>query len=167
MLIETTRLIIREFTLEDDAFIIDLLNTPGWLRFIGDRNIKTTEDAHTYLQNVPLASYDKNGFGLWCVVLKENNTPIGMCGLIKRDTLEHIDIGFAFLPQYNGKGYAFEAAEATMQYTTGKLGIDHVVAITSTDNESSGKLLEKIGFRFERIIQFPDDEEVLKYYSNK
>ncbi|MEO8086158.1 MAG: GNAT family N-acetyltransferase, partial [Bacteroidota bacterium] len=99
---ETAQLIIREFTTGDTSFIIELVNTPSWIRYIGERNIKTDEDALAYLEKGPMKSYAENGFGLYCVELKLVNVPIGMCGLIKRATLEDVDVGFAFLPAYEG-----------------------------------------------------------------
>jgi len=107
-ILHTERLVLRKFTVEDTAFIIELLNTEGWLKYIGNRNVKTTEQAKEYLQNGPMKSYEENGFGLALVQLKTNQKPIGMSGLIKRNYLEHPDIGFAFLPGYTGHGYAFE-----------------------------------------------------------
>ena len=163
--LETERLILREFTFGDAEFIISLLNSPGWLQFIGDRNVKTIDDAKNYLLNGPMKSYSENGFGLSMVETKNGHTPIGMCGLIKRVTLEDIDIGFAFLPEFAGKGYAYEIASAMMAHAKNVLGINKIVAITVEDNEHSIKLLNKIGLKFEKRIQFPEDEEVLMLFS--
>jgi len=163
--LETERLILREFTFGDAEFIISLLNSPGWLQFIGDRNVKTIDDAKNYLLNGPMKSYSENGFGLSMVETKNGHTPIGMCGLIKRVTLEDIDIGFAFLPEFAGKGYAYEIASAMMAHAKNILGINKIVAITVEDNEHSIKLLNKIGLKFEKRIQFPEDEEVLMLFS--
>ena len=148
IILETDRLILREFNTDDAAFILLLLNNPGWLRYIGDRNVKTMDDAKNYLLNGPMKSYYENGFGLSLVELKENHLPIGMCGLIKRETLEHVDIGFALLPEYAGKGYAYEIAAATMAHAETHLGITEIVAITTEDNEHSIRLLNKIGLAF-------------------
>jgi [ribosomal protein S5]-alanine N-acetyltransferase len=161
---ETERLILREFNFEDTAFIVNLLNTEGWLRFIGDRGVKTPEDAERYLQNGPMKSYEINGFGLWRVSLKTDDTPIGMCGLLKRDTLEHIDIGFAQLPEFAGQGYAFEAANTVMQMAKNQMNIDHIVAITDVDNEKSIALLGKIGMRLEKEVLMPGSEKPLLYF---
>src|SRR5678815_4161900 len=120
--IETDRLILRRFTAEDAPFILELLNEPSWLRFIGDKGVRTLGDARDYIRKGPVAMYARYGFGLEVAALKESGLPIGMCGLIKRDTLEDIDIGFAFLPRFWGKGYAHEAAAATMEYGKGTLG---------------------------------------------
>jgi RimJ/RimL family protein N-acetyltransferase len=121
-ILETERTRLREFRLDDTAFIIELLNSPGWIKFIGQRNVKTDEQAADYLRNVPLKSYRAHGFGLWLVEQKDDRKAIGMCGIIKRDQLENPDIGFAFLPDYAGKGYAFETASATLSFAKDHLG---------------------------------------------
>ncbi len=151
--IETPRLIIRRITPDDAEFIVELLNEPDFIYYIGDRGVRNTEDAIQYIQNGPAASYERNGFGLYAVTLKDSGTPIGMCGLIKRDTLDDIDIGFAFLERYRAQGYGYEAASAVMDYGRNTLQISRIVAITSTDNEASRALLEKIGLRLEKVIQ--------------
>lgn len=145
---DTERLTLRRFTPDDAAFILELVNEPSWLRFIGDKKIHTLEDARKYLVNGPMAMYDRVGFGLYMVEEKGTGVPAGMCGLIKRDTLEDVDIGFAFLPRFWGKGYAYEAAAATMRYGQDVLKLPRIVAITSPDNESSIRLLEKIGLKY-------------------
>ena len=129
-ILQTERLILSEFTFDDAPFIIEIVNTPKWLQFIGNRNVKTIDDAKNYLANGPLKSYKKFGFGLYKVTLKKENIPIGMCGLIKRDTLEHPDIGFAFLPQHEKKGYAFESAFATLVYAKANFKLQRIVAIS-------------------------------------
>ena len=161
--LETDRLTFRQLTLADAPFIVELVNTPGWLRFIGERNIKTSEQAENYLKNGPIASYAQNGFGLYGVELKSEKTPIGMCGLIKRETLPDPDIGFAFLPEFTGSGFAFEAANAVMSLATNTLKLPVVLAITLPENEPSRKLLEKIGLKFVRMISSPDKEELMLY----
>jgi len=163
IILETDRLILREFDTNDAAFILILLNNPTWLQYIGDRNIKTMDDARNYLLNGPMKSYEVNGFGLSMVEIKEDKTPIGMCGLIKRETLEHADIGFALLPEYAGKGYGYEIANATMAYAKNKLKLEKIVAITSTDNEYSIKLLNKIGLNFEKMIRFDPTEDLMLF----
>lgn len=165
-ILETERLSLREFCNEDSAFIIELVNSPGWLANIGDRNIKNEEQAINYLENGPMKSYALNGFGLWMVELKNEKTPIGMCGIIKRDTLELPDIGFAFLPGYHGKGYAFEIAKAVMIYANETLKLPTILAIVIPENGRSIKLLEKIGLQFEKRFCFPNStEELLRYRS--
>lgn len=160
--LETERLVLRRLTVEDAAFMLGLLNEPSWLRFIGDRGVRTLEDARRYLLDGPIAMYERLGFGLYATTLKgEASAPIGICGLVKRDGLEDVDIGFALLPKFWGKGYAHEAAAAVMDYAKSVVGLERVVAITSVDNESSARLLEKIGLRFERMVRLtPDGEEI-------
>jgi RimJ/RimL family protein N-acetyltransferase len=151
---ETDRLVLRHFTRDDATFILELVNEPGWKKYIGDRGINTLDDARTYIENVPVASYEKHGFGLWAVGLKESGELVGMCGLIKRDTLEDVDIGFALLSRFEGSGYAREAADATLAYARDQLGLRRVVAITTQDNDRSGSLLERIGMHFkEPVVQ--------------
>ena len=167
-LIITDRLIIRKFKLDDAAFILKLLNEPDWLKFIGDRNIHSLEDAKNYLVNAPLTSYNKYGFGPYLVALKENEIPVGMSCLIKRDTLEHVDIGFAFLKEYKGKGFALESVTATKKYAHEFLKTGALVAITNTDNESSIKLLNKLGFHLnKKILLNGETEEVLLFVESQ
>lgn len=165
-ILETERLRLREFTLEDTAFIIELLNTPGWLQFIGDRNVRTEEQAAAYLQNGPIKSYAENGFGLLLVETKDDATPIGMCGILKRANLDTPDIGFAFLPRFNGQGYAFEVASALLSYAKVHLSMPTVSAITLPHNGRSIRLLERLGFKFIKPFCFPNSEEELLLYSN-
>ncbi|HST53730.1 MAG TPA: GNAT family N-acetyltransferase [Pyrinomonadaceae bacterium] len=164
--LETDRLILRRLSTDDAEFILRLVNEPSWLRFIGDRGVRSVADARAYILNGPLEMYSRLGFGLYLVELKEEGVSIGLCGLIKRDTLEDVDIGFAFLPEYWGRGYAFEAASAVMAYGRDALGIKRIVAITSADNDSSARLLEKLGFRFERMIKFSVDSEEVKLFNS-
>ena len=164
-LLETERLILRRFTVHDTAFIIELLNTEGWIKYIGEKNVKTSEEARAYLENGPLKSYRNNGFGLALVELKEDHVPIGMCGLISRDYLDHLDVGFAFLPNYTGHGYAFEIVTKTIEYAFDELRQEKLLAITLPQNYSSIKLLTKIGFTFSRKVIAPDTNEELCLYS--
>jgi RimJ/RimL family protein N-acetyltransferase len=161
---ETQNLFIHRLTEDDAAFILQLLNSPGWLQQIGDRGVRTIDDARDYLLKGPMSSYEKNGFGLMCVSLKTDDIPIGICGLIKRDTLDDVDIGFALLPGYEGKGYAYEAAAAIMTLAA-KLNMVRVVAITLPTNIKSVKLLERLGLSFEKMIRLPGDEEELMLMS--
>lgn len=165
IILETNRLVLREFILEDTTFILHLLNSPGWLQFIGDRNVKTEAAAIQYLENGPLKSYRDNGHGLYAVTLKEENILIGMCGILKRPSLEHPDIGFAFLPAYTGKGYAFEAASATIQYAHQNLNLPTLCAITDPANTSSIRLLEKLGMTFTKSIITTEASEMLLLYT--
>ena len=162
-ILETERLLLRQFSITDTTFIIELVNSPGWLAFIGDRNIKTEKEAVEYLRNGPLKSYEVNGFGLSLVEMKNDMTPIGMCGILKRDSLENPDIGFAFLPEYMGRGFAFEIANATMTYAKNILKLPVILAITVPGNKRSIKLLEKIGLKFSRIISQNIDEQLMLF----
>jgi RimJ/RimL family protein N-acetyltransferase len=155
-ILETERLIIRHLTQDDGKFILELLNEPGFIRNIADRGVRTIDDAHAYIHSGPVASYAKNGFGLFAVELKETGLPIGMCGLIRRDVLPDVDIGYALLERYWNKGYAHEAAAAVLSYGYKTIGLKHIVAITALDNDASAKVLEKIGLQFDSIIDLPD-----------
>jgi RimJ/RimL family protein N-acetyltransferase len=151
LVLETERLLLRPSTTDDASFVLTLLNEPSFLRFIGDKKVRNLEDARQYLLNGPIATYERYGFGLLLVELKDSNTPAGMCGLLKRDELPDPDIGFAFVPAYWGKGFAFEAASAVMNDARERLKLKRILAIVSPDNDSSIKLLERLGMQFERI----------------
>lgn len=153
--LETERLTLRWLAAGDAPFILKLLNDPGWLQFIGDRNVRTIEDARKYILSGPAAMVERLGFGLYLTERKADGEPVGICGLIKRDGLDDVDIGFAFLPAFCGCGYAFEAAAAVMILGKGKLGLNRIVGITAPDNATSIKLLEKIGMKYERTLQLP------------
>lgn len=161
IIFETERLILRKLDLEDDAFIVSLLNTPQWLQYIGDRNVHSLADARAYLLKGPMASYEKNGFGLSLVALKDSGTAIGMCGLLRRDTLDAPDIGFAFLPEYAGKGYGYEIASSLIAYARSAWNLDRILAITLPDNLRSLQLLKKMGFQFQRNIKFNNEDLLL------
>ena len=166
-LIETERLTLRKLSVEDAPFILRLVNEPSFLQFIGDKGVRNLEDARQYILNGPVASYAQNGFGLFLVQLKANKAPLGMCGLLKRETLEDVDIGFAFLPEFWNKGYAFEAAAGVLSYAKDVLKLPRIVAITNKDNDASGKLLEKLGFHFDRLIKLSDDKAELKLFVSR
>ena len=158
-ILETERLILRQMTVDDDEFIFELVNEPAFIRNIGDKGVRTLEDARDYILTGPVASYAKFGFGLYVVELAETGMPTGICGLLKRDSLENVDIGFAFLVKFWGKGFAHESAAAVMEYGRSALGIKRIVAITSPDNEGSIRVLGKLGLRFERMIRMPGSDE--------
>lgn len=166
VILETVRLRLREFNLQDAAFIIELLNSAGWIKFIGDRNVKTLNDAEKYLENGPLKSYREFGYGLSMVELKSGNSPIGMCGIINRAALDVPDIGFAFLPNFEGKGYGFEIAYAIMKHARVDLKLTALVAISLPANVRSVKLLEKLGFKFLKTTVDPVTAEELLLYKN-
>ncbi len=162
---ETERLVLRRVTEEDAPFILELLNDPDWLRYIGDRKVRTLEDARGYIQTGPMAMYARHGLGLYLTELKDGGAPIGLCGLLRRDGLADPDIGFAFLPAFRGRGYASEAAAATLEYAKNTLSLKKVVAITSPDNGRSGRLLDKLGMRFERMIRLAPEADEVKLFS--
>ena len=164
--LETKRLTLRHLSPETDAeFILQLLNEPSFLQYIGDKSVRTLDDARGYIRNGPMKSYEENSFGLYQVSLKENGSAIGICGLIKRDGLPEPDIGFAFLPEYWSKGYAHESAAEVMRHARDVLRLDRILAITSPDNEASGRLLRKIGLRFERLIRLSEEADEVKLFS--
>lgn len=146
MTLVTDRLIVRPFTFDDCDFIINLLNQESFIRYIADKNVRNTDDAKQYLLAGPMASYDKFGFGLSMVMLKSTDTPIGMCGLLKRDELNHPDLGYAFLPKYCGAGYALESAKAVLAAGVEKYNLSTVLAVTLPDNARSNHLLQQAGF---------------------
>ncbi len=164
ILITTERLEIREFTSDDTAFIFKLVNSPNWLKYIGDRGVKTTYDALLYISDKIIDSYVINGYGLYCIQLKDTSEPIGMCGLVKREGLEQPDLGFAILPEYEKNGYAFEATEGILQYSKNELKITNIVAITTAENLSSISLLQKLGFSFKNKMWLPNlDKDMMLF----
>ena len=152
--LETERLRLRQFAESDAAFVLELLNEPSWLRFIGDRGVRTLDDARGYITNGPQAMYARHGFSLLVVERTTDGAALGMCGLIKRDTLDAPDIGYAFLPRAWGQGYAREAAAAVLAYGHRALGLPRILAITDPENAASIKLLEDMGMRFVEVIPF-------------
>jgi RimJ/RimL family protein N-acetyltransferase len=162
---ETDRLVVRRLTVEDAPFILRLLNEPSFLQHIGDRGVRNLADAKQYILSGPVASYAAHGFGLFLVELKEPRHPIGICGLLKRDALDDVDIGFAFVPESWLKGYAFESASATLAYARETHRLKRVVAITSPDNVASINLLVKLGFYFDRMVLMPGDKVEVKLFS--
>jgi ribosomal-protein-alanine N-acetyltransferase len=165
--IETDRLRIRKLSLDDAEFILRLLNEPSFIQNIGDRGVRTPDDARAYILNGPIASYETHGFGLCLVELKKPLTAIGICGLLKRDALEHPDIGYALLPEFWSRGYAYESATAVIDYGRDVLGLKRILAVVNPDNSQSIRLLEKIGFRFQRPIRLSaDSPEVLLFSLN-
>lgn len=157
MRIETARLSLTELTAADAEFIRGLLNEPSFLRFIGDRGVHTTEDAKRYIRDGPAAMIARHGFGLLRVGLKPQDTPIGICGVLRRDALPDPDLGFSLLPAYWSQGYAFEAAQAALRDARARGVAGRVLAIVAPDNAPSMRLLVRLGFRFERLTRLPDD----------
>ncbi len=162
-ILRSERLELRELELEDDEFILKLLNDDGFLRFIGDKGVRTRDDAREYLSKGPIDSYRRYGFGLYLTSLR-GGTPIGMCGLVKRDALPDVDVGFAFLKQYWARGYAAESAAAVLAYGKEQLRLSRIVAITAPENCGSIAVLHKIGLRFERMIRLAGDSQELKLF---
>jgi len=161
----TGRLLVRQFVIADAEFIVELLNQPSFIRFIGDKKVRTVDDARSYITTGPVESYKQNGFGLYLVQLKSTNKPIGMCGILKRESLPDPDLGFAFLPEYWGKGYAFEAASAALDQARDDFRLPRILAITNPDNDASIKLLAKLGFQFERVMKLSSDSDEVKLFS--
>jgi RimJ/RimL family protein N-acetyltransferase len=157
-LLETGRLALREFTDTDAAFVLRLVNEPSFLRYIGDRGVRTLDDARKYIAEGPVAGYARDGHGLMRVDRRSDGATLGMCGLLKRDALPEPDLGFSFLPEYWSQGYALESARAVMRHARETLGLGRILAITTRDNAPSMRLLDKLGFRFERMIALGNEE---------
>ncbi len=165
LVLETDRLFLRQLSTEDAEFILELVNEPSWLRFIGDKGVRTIDDACKYILQGPVASYERFGFGLYLTELKDSGKPIGICGLVKRESLADPDIGFAFLPGFWGKGYAFESAAAVLGFAKSAFGLNRILAITAPDNHSSIRLLAKLGLSFEQMVRFSEDNAELKLFA--
>jgi RimJ/RimL family protein N-acetyltransferase len=157
--LETPRLVLRWVTTDDAPFIFELLNEPSFLQYIGDKGIRSLEDARNYILTGPVASYQRFGFGLYLVLLKESGTPIGMCGLLKRDSLPDVDVGYAYRPPFWSNGYAFEAASAVLAHGREVFGLRRIVAITSPDNAGSRALLEKLGLHYEGTLSLSPGQD--------
>jgi RimJ/RimL family protein N-acetyltransferase len=155
----TENLVIREAVMEDAPFIFRLLNSPTWLKYIGDRGIHELEDAEAYIEYSLIGSYRDNGFGLYLMTLRSNSEPIGLCGLLKRPKLDHPDLGFAIHPDYAGNGYTFEGATAILEYARKTLRLKLILAVTTEENTNSKGLLYKLGFRMKGPINFQKDRD--------
>jgi RimJ/RimL family protein N-acetyltransferase len=163
--IETARLQLRPLVAADAAFILQLLNEPSWLRWIGDRGVRTLAQAGEYIRTGPQASYARDGFGFYLVLRPVDQASLGICGLVKRDFLPAPDLGFAFLPDYWGQGYAVEAARATIKFARSHLNLEELAAITDPENEASHKLLRRLGFMAAGDVTYPDDDFLLRLWS--
>jgi ribosomal-protein-alanine N-acetyltransferase len=161
--LETPRLTLRHLSVEDAPFMVTLLNDSSFIRNIGDRGVRTLDEARAYLTTGPLATL---GFGLYLVELKPSKTPIGICGLLKRESLADVDIGFAFLPSFRSKGYALESARAVQTYARDVIGLRRLVALTSTDNQNSIRVLERIGLSYESMVRLAEDGPELKLFAS-
>jgi len=144
---------------------VALLNDSDWLRFIGDRGVRTLDDARRYIETGPMESYARHGFGLFLAELKTTGAPVGLCGLLKRDVLEDVDVGYALLPDFRGSGLAHEAAAATLRFAKDTVGLARVAAITNPENARSIRVLEKLGLRFERMIRLSADAPEIRFYA--
>ena len=164
-ILETERLILREFSEDDAEFILELLNDPSFIHNIGDRKIRSLDGAKVYIRNGPVASYTQHGFGLYLVELKETGESIGMCGLIRRETLENVDIGYAFLPRFWSRGYAVESAKAVRDYARDAVGVKRLLGITNPDNFPSIGVLEKLGMKFQKMIKLADEDIELSLFA--
>jgi len=165
LILETPRLRVERFTLDDAEFILRLLNEPSFILNIADKGVRSLDDARAYLSDGPLAHYARHGFGLWRVSEREGGNPVGMCGLIKRDTLEDVDLGYALLPEFTGRGYAGEVARAVVEHARSRHSLGRLLAIVSPGNQRSIRLLEKLGFAFERTVCWPPDDEEVELYA--
>lgn len=163
--IETERLNLREVNESDAAFILELFNDPDFKRNVGDRGLRTPEDARRYVAEKFVARYRREGFGFWLVEPKESGLPAGICGLVKRDALPGVDVGYAFLPPFRSKGYAFESASAVVAYARGALGLKRVYAIVNPENAVSIRVLEKLGMKFERMVRISPDEPEVRLFA--
>ncbi|MFK7809837.1 MAG: GNAT family N-acetyltransferase [Saprospiraceae bacterium] len=162
---ETERLFLRPSAITDAPFVLELLNTPKWIKNIGDRNVKTLEDAELYIKEKMLPQLDRLGFGNYFITRKTDNVTIGSCGLYDRDGLEGVDIGFAFLPEHEGQGYAYESAVKIKEIGINEFGVKKISAITIEENVASRKLIEKLGLTFQKMINLPDDDVELMLYT--
>jgi RimJ/RimL family protein N-acetyltransferase len=162
--IETPRLVLRRFVFDDAPQVVELLTQPSFLQNIGDRGVRNVEDAHRYLREGPMAMYEQYGFGLWHVSRRSDGEFVGMCGLLKRDILPDADIGYAYLPEHWGQGYAFEAARAALDHGVRKFGLKRLIGVVSDHNTGSIRVLEKLGMRFERMFPMRSDEPEVRLY---
>ena len=162
---QTERLNLRPMTEADAHFILELLNDPAFIRYIGDRKVRSIDGAKAYITNGPVASYAKNGFGLYLVESKQSGESMGMCGLIQRNTLKDVDIGYAFLPKFWSRGYAFEAALEMKRYAQDELRLKRLVAVVDPENLPSIHLVEKLGMSFERMVRLSADDIELKLFA--
>jgi ribosomal-protein-alanine N-acetyltransferase len=164
---ETERLVLRPVSMEDGEFILDLYNRPKFIQFIGDRNLKTVSDAENYIKNRFLPQMEKLGFGNYLMITKEENLKIGAVGIFEREGLDVVDIGFSLLDEFEGKGYAYEAAFKIKSIGMADFGLKKISAITTKDNFSSQKLIEKLGLKFQKHVTIPEDPEELMYYETE
>ena len=164
-LLATDRLLINKITIDDAGFILELMNDKDWIKNIGDKGVRTIEDAQAYIENRFLTTYHESNCGFYSLNLKNNHQFIGIAGLVDREGIDHIDIGYGILPQFRGNGYAFEATKAIYDYGYQELKLEKIVAIVNPDNLPSIKLLSKLGLEFEKMIRLPDEDKDIKLFS--
>jgi len=163
--IETERLSLREMAEADAGFVLEVLNDPGFVRFVGDRGVRTVEEAARYIDERFAESYRQHGFGLWLVEAKDGGMPVGICGLLKRKELGVVEVGYAFLPTFRARGYAFEAASAAQRHARDVLGLPRLYAVVNPDNAASIRVLEKLGMKFERMVRLLGEESDISLFS--
>lgn len=163
-MIETPRTRLREMTVADEAFICELLNQPSFLQFIGDRHVRSVDEAATFIETRYRQSYRDHGYGLYVVELRETSEPMGICGFVRRDVLPDADLGFAFLTQFEGRGYAYESAAAALEYVGVTFGLTRVLAIAQSDNIRSHTLLHRLGFSANGDVLLPGDDVALSLF---
>ena len=163
--LETDRLALRKITRADAPFILEMLNDPAFLQFVGDRKVRTIEDAERYIERGPTATYETLGFGYYIVELKHDAIPVGMCGLRTREGLDDVDLGYAFLAAHRGRWYGEEAAGGLLKFAREVIGLPRVSAICSPGNVASIRVLQKIGFRYQNDIRLPGETEDVSYFT--
>jgi RimJ/RimL family protein N-acetyltransferase len=163
--LETERLLLARLSYDHCEFIFELVNEPSFKRYIGDKDVQSLEDAQRYLREGPIGSYERFGYGLFLVNVKETGLPAGICGLVKREEFDDPDLGFAFLERYRRNGYASESARAVLEYGFDDLGLDRIIAMADPENAPSVRLLENLGFTYERKVRMPEDDHDINLFS--
>jgi len=163
--LQTERLVLSRLSYDDCEFVVELVNEPSFIRFIGDKKVSTTGDARRYLRDGPIGSYERFGYGLFLVCPKDSGLPAGICGLVKRQEFDDPDLGFAFLKRYHGTGYALESAKAVLDYGFSELGLQRIIAMADPDNDASVRLLARLELEFERMVRLPGDEHDINLYA--
>ena len=167
IILKTKRLYLRRLIRDDAEFILQLLNEPSWLEFIGNKNVDNLNDAKKYIELAPMNMYERYGFGLFLVCALETSVPMGLCGLIKRDNFDDADLGYALLPEFWNKGFALEAVESVLKYAKNTHHLSRILALSKSSNAPSIKLLNKVGFEFDRDLKLIENEENLQIYQLK
>ena len=163
--LETDRLLLTRLSYDHCAFVVELVNEPSFKRFIGDKNVQSLEDARRYLSEGPVGLYERFGYGMFLVTVKDSGTPAGICGLLKREGFDDPDLGFAFLKRFRKHGYAIESARSVLEHGVNDLGLKRIIAMADPDNEPSVSLLQKLGFAYERKVRMPEDDFDINLYA--